>query len=113
MDQSVHIVDEWYSIDAESKMNEKIDRLQKMVNEQSQTIHTLLEEIKLIKSEFHSSHHQSSNQNDRTHQLLDELKVLKERELNIMIREKIPVPFYPIPSFIFTKKTIPSPHKPL
>ena len=29
----------------------------------------------------------------RTHELLEELTVIKQRELNIMLREKIPVPF--------------------
>jgi len=69
MEQSVQIVEEWYSIDAETKMNEKIDKLQSMVNEQSQTIQILLNEIKHLKQEVHSSHNVSTNQNDRTHQL--------------------------------------------
>jgi hypothetical protein len=110
MEKSIQIVEEWYTIDAETKMNEKIDKLQSMVNEQSQTIQILLDEIKHLKQEIHSSHHVSTNQNDRTHQLLEELKIIKQRELNMMIREKIPAPFHPIPSIIFTKRTTPSPN---
>jgi hypothetical protein len=38
-------------------------------------------------------------------ELLEELKVLKQRELNMLIREKIPCPFFPIPSTIFPRRT--------
>jgi hypothetical protein len=85
--------DDWFSIDLESKMNRKIDTLQTLVHEQMKMIQSLSEEIKVLKGELHSTHHQSSTQNSRTHELLDELKVIKLRELNIMLREKIPVPF--------------------
>ena len=107
---NVQLQDGWFSVDNESKMNDKIDRLQILVNEQSTIIQQLSEEISVLKREIHSTHHQASTQNDRTHTLLEELKVLKQRELNMMIREKIPTPFYPIPSYIFTKKTTPSPN---
>ena len=90
---SVNVDDEWFSIDLESKMNRKIDTLQTLVHEQMKMIQSLSEEIKVLKGELHSTHHQSSTQNNRTHELLDELKVIKLRELNIMLREKIPVPF--------------------
>jgi len=90
---SVNVDDEWFSIDLESKMNRKIDTLQTLVHEQMKMIQTLSEEIKVLKGELHSTHHQSSTQNNRTHELLEELKVIKQRELNIMLREKIPVPF--------------------
>jgi septal ring factor EnvC (AmiA/AmiB activator) len=90
---SVNVDDEWFSIDLESKMNRKIDTLQTLVHEQMKMIQTLSEEIKVLKGELHSTHHQSSTQNNRTHELLEELKVIKQRELNFMLREKIPVPF--------------------
>jgi methyl-accepting chemotaxis protein len=80
--------------------------------QQSEILQHVSEEIKLLKSELHSTRHLSASQNDRTHQLLEELKVLKQRELNIALREKIPVPFFPLPSSIFSKKTSLSPiHK--
>jgi hypothetical protein len=55
----------------------------------------LSDEIKQLKKEIYSApfYHQSITQTDRTHHLLEELKVIKERELNMMLREKIPVPF--------------------
>jgi len=62
----VVVEEEWFSLDLESKLNKKIDTLQSLVHQQ----------------------------NDRTHQLLEELKLIKQRELNMMLREKIPVPFF-------------------
>ena len=53
----------------------------------------LSEEIKELKGELYSTHHKSTSQNDRIHQLLEELKILKQRELNMMLREKKPTPF--------------------
>ena len=85
--------DEWFSINLESKMNQKIDALQLLVHEQMKMIQTLSDEIKVLKGELHSTHHQSATQNNRTHELLEELTIIKQRELNIMLREKIPVPF--------------------
>lgn len=90
---SINVDDEWFSIDLESKMNKKIDTLQTLVHEQMKMIQTLSDEIKILKGELHSTHHQSSTQNNRTHELLEELKVIKQRELNLALREKIPVPF--------------------
>lgn len=89
----INVEDDWFSIDLESKMNRKIDILQTLVHEQMKMIQTLSEEIKILKGELHSTHHLSSSQNNRTHELLEELKIIKLRELNIMLREKIPVPF--------------------
>jgi hypothetical protein len=93
MTQPSSMDDEWFSIGLESKMNRKIDALQALVHEQMKMIQTLSDEIKVLKWELHSTHHQSSTQNNRIHELLEELTVIKQRELNIMLREKIPVPF--------------------
>jgi len=90
---SSSVDDEWFSVDLESKMNRKIDALQLLVHEQMKLIQTLSDEIKVLKGELHSTHHQSATQNNRTHELLEELTIIKQRELNIMLREKIPVPF--------------------
>ena len=91
--------EEWFALDLESKLNKKIDSLQTLVHQQNQLIHSLSAEIKQMKQDIGSTHHRSpcehlSSQNDRTHQLLEELKVIKQRELNMMLREKIPVPFF-------------------
>ena len=86
--------DDWFAIDLESKMNKKIDTLQNLVHEQMKMIQVLSNEIKVLKGELHSTHHYSASQNTRTHELLEELKFIKQRELNIMLREKIPVPFF-------------------
>lgn len=113
---SINVDDEWFSIDLESKMNKKIDTLQTLVHEQMKMIQTLSDEIQTLKGELHSTHHLSSTQNNRTHELLEELKVIKQRELNIALREKIPVPFmqtqtappssFPLTKALFSKKTI-------
>jgi hypothetical protein len=86
--------DEWFSIDLESKLNRKIDALQQVVQQQTDLIQTLSTEIKQMKQHVKSPCSHLSSQNDRTHQLLEELKVIKQRELNMMLREKIPVPFF-------------------
>jgi hypothetical protein len=86
--------DEWFSIDLESKLNRKIDALQQVVQQQNELIQTLSTEIKQMKQHVGSPCSHLSSQNDRTHQLLEELKVIKQRELNMMLREKIPVPFF-------------------
>jgi len=111
---SISVDDDWFSIDLESKMNRKIDTLQTLVHEQMKMIQTLSDEIKVLKGELHSTHHHSSTQNNRTHELLEELKVIKQRELNLALREKIPVPFMqtqqhlsysiPLSQALFSKK---------
>ena len=93
------IEDDWFSLDLESKLNKKIDSLQTLVHQQNESIQHLSAEIKQLKKDIDSTHHRSpcehlSSQNDRTHQLLEELKLIKQRELNMMLREKIPVPFF-------------------
>jgi DNA gyrase/topoisomerase IV subunit A len=91
--------EDWFNVTAESKLNKKIDALQTIVEEQSKLIQQMSEQIKQLKTEHQMAHHISS-QNDRTHQLLEELKVIKQRELNMMLREKIPAPFYPLQSSV-------------
>lgn len=92
--------DEWFSLELESKLNKKIDSLQDLVHQQIALIETLSSEIKQLKGELHFVQHSStckhlSSQNDRTHQLLEELKIIKQREVNMMLREKKPIPFFP------------------
>jgi hypothetical protein len=107
--------EEWVSLDIESKLNKKIDALQELVYQQSLMISSLSAEIKELKSDLLLGAQQSpscqhlSLQNDRTHKLLEELKVLKQREVNLMLREKIPVPFFsshtsPLPNPFLMKK---------
>lgn len=117
---SLNIEEDWFSVDLETKLNKKIDILQSLVYQQldlinklSEEINTLKcevisiktmephekmleslsEEIKILKGELHSTQNKSASQNDHTHQLLEELKILKQRELNLMLRERIPTPF--------------------
>lgn len=78
----------------EERMNQRMDILQTLVFQQSEMIRVLSQEIKELKSELHSTTHQSASQNDRTHQLLEELKRVKERELNYALRRHHPVPFF-------------------
>ena len=104
---TIHIIDEdWCTIDLETKLNKKIDSLQALVHQQSQLIHTLSDEIKMLKTDLHTAKHQNHSQNDRTHQLLEELKVLKQRELNLALRVHTPVPFTAIPNSFFTTQLV-------
>jgi len=114
--------DDWFAVDLESKMNKKIDTLQNLVHEQMKMIQVLSNEIKVLKGELHSTHHHSASQNTRTHELLEELKFIKQREVNIMLREKIPTPFFstqsipsslPLANVLWTKKTVTTPISPL
>jgi len=103
MTSDVHMEEEWFTVqvkslkaeeDLETKLNKKIDVLQTLVHQQSEMIMALSSQIKELKSELHSTTHQSASQNDRTHQLLEELKRVKERELNAALRRHQPVPFF-------------------
>ena len=101
--------EDWFSLELESKLNKKIDSLQEIVHQQSHLIASLSSEIKQLKGELQFVQHSTacqhlSSQNDRTHQLLEELKILKQREVNMMLREKIPIPFFSTHS-----STIPTP----
>jgi hypothetical protein len=112
------VEEDWFALDLESKINKKIDALQTLVHEQSVLIHTLSSEIKTLKGELLLHYHPStcqhlSSQNDRVQELLEELKVIKQREINMMLRERKPIPFYssqysPIPTPFNFKKDPPN-----
>lgn len=106
------VEEDWFSIDVESKLNKKIDTLQTVVQQQSELIQTLSAEIKQMKGLIRPPCEHLSSQTDRTHQLLEELKLIKQRELNMMLREKIPVPFFSTKSSQMTV-TVPSLPSPL
>ena len=113
-----HVVDEWYALDVEPKLHLKIDQLQQIIEQQSEMLKLLSSEIQVLKSQVQTSHalhaqlHERhaeqlethTRRNDRMTELLEELKVLKQRELNMLIREKIPCPFVPMPSLFASKK---------
>jgi hypothetical protein len=107
------VEEDWFSIDVESKLNRKIDSLQTVVQQQSDLIQTLSTEIKQLKDLIRPPCEHLSSQTDRTHQLLEELKLLKQRELNMMLREKIPAPFFStkssFPQMAATVPSLPSP----
>jgi hypothetical protein len=123
MDQ-VHVVDEWYALDVEPKLNHKMDQLQLIIAQQSELLKSLSTEIQVLKSELQVSHAEMhalhaqlhakhtetveshTRRNDRMTELLEELKILKQRELNMLIREKIPCPFFPMPSSTFASKKL-------
>jgi len=110
---TINVQEEWFTNNLEAKLNKKIDDLQILVHQQFGLIQTLYEEIRQLKGvvtsiqdattvgidtqqlseEIKTLKDKSASQNDRTHALLEELKVLKQRELNMMLREKRPTPF--------------------
>jgi chromosome segregation ATPase len=111
------IVEDWYSLDSDQKkLVTHIESLEKKLGEQSSELQQLrsvvsalsssqaqlLEELKLLRREF-AMYHQSSHK-ERTNELLEELKVIKQRELNLFLREKIPVPFFASTETLLTKK---------
>ena len=82
------VEEDWFALDLESKLNKKIDALQSLVHEQSVLIHTLSSEIKMLKGELQlhpSTCQHLSSQNDRVQELLEELKIIKLREINIIV----------------------------
>lgn len=87
--------DDAISLTMIKKLSEEIKELRGEVQSTRAKPHfeSLSEEIKELKGELHSTQNISATQNDRIHQLLEELKVLKQRELNMMLREKKPTPF--------------------
>jgi ABC-type glutathione transport system ATPase component len=88
--------DDWCAIDIESKLNKKIDALQNVVQQQHDLLQQMASSIQTLKEELHRTHQTSSHlsqRHDRTHELLEELKIMKHRELNMAIREKVAVPF--------------------
>jgi hypothetical protein len=88
--------EEWCAIDIESKLNKKIDTLQNVVQQQHELLQQMSSSIQTLKEELHRTHQSSSHlsqRHDRTHELLEELKIMKHRELNMALREKVAVPF--------------------
>jgi chromosome segregation ATPase len=60
----------------------------------------LVKDIASLKQNHHITHVKQTNE------LLEELKVLKQRELNLLIREKIPTPFFASTETLLTRKTL-------
>jgi ABC-type glutathione transport system ATPase component len=88
--------DDWCAIDLENKLNKKIDALQNVVQQQHDLLQQMSSSIQTLKEELHRTHQTSSHlsqRHDRTHELLEELKIMKHRELNMALREKVAVPF--------------------
>jgi chromosome segregation ATPase len=111
------VIEDWYTLDSDQKkVVSQIESLEKKLEEQSSELQQLrsvvsslsssqtllLDELKLLRREF-TMYHQSSHK-ERTNELLEELKVIKQRELNLYLREKIPVPFFASTETLLTKK---------
>lgn len=120
---SIHIEEDWFTSNIETKLTKRLDSLEAIIHQQFDLIKSLSEELKqlkgtlpstesaiqqisesinLLKGEVHSTKHESAYHKDHTRQLLEELKILKQRELNIMLREKRPIPFVSGNQFIFS-----------
>jgi hypothetical protein len=93
--------EDWYAVDLETKLNKKVDALQAVVQQQHELLQQMSSSIQTLKEELHRSHQTSSHhlsqhlsqRHDRTHELLEELKIMKQRELNMALRERVAVPF--------------------
>jgi hypothetical protein len=97
-----NIYEDWYSvvIDKEKIDYDKLSELlflktEKNINDKINKLETSI--LSHINYEFKLLHHiieKKDFDNKKIQELLYELKNYKEREINIMIREKIPFPFY-------------------
>lgn len=86
--------------DSEKRVRELTESLTKVVEElrtQQTTQSLLLEEVRLL-----GTHEGIKHTND----LLEDIRVLKQRELNLLIREKIPIPFFSSTETLLTKKIL-------
>ena len=86
-----NIVEDWYTIDNENKSKSiDIELIKKYIDEKFLKLENKLEHKldQLFKVLTHKE-----IENKKIKELLYELKNLKEREINLMIREKIPFPF--------------------
>lgn len=113
------IIEDWYALDGESKRVEelqtKVERcsvdiqelkgaITQLVDElraQQSSQALLLEEIKILRTASSESDHLK-----QTKILLEELKVMKQREMNLLLREKIPFPFFASTETVLTKKIL-------
>lgn len=87
-----NIVEDWYSIDNDKDKSKSVDTesIKKYIDEKfSQLEHKI--DIKFEQLFKVLTHKEIENK--KIQELLYELKNLKEREINVMIREKIPFPF--------------------
>jgi hypothetical protein len=91
-----NIVEDWYSIDNDKDKSKSIDTesIKKYIDEKFLQLENKIEhklEHKLDQLFKVLTHKEIENK--KIQELLYELKNLKEREINVMIREKIPFPF--------------------
>ena len=100
---STNIVEDWYAIEKSKNFNEIIELLELNHNRIEKYIDNKLIDMenKILSSidqhfkNFEKKEKEKEKELDykKVHELLYELKNLKEREINLMIREKIPFPF--------------------
>lgn len=78
----------------QDEMKKAQEEMKDSIKTQTDMIEEISDHIQALRNEF-NVYHSTSSHKDRTIELLEELRVLKQRELNLMIREKIPCPFLP------------------
>jgi chromosome segregation ATPase len=121
------IIEDWYSLEEADSKKVALESLQKKVEDQSFEIHRQSSEIQELRTTINSlveqlqstkethqllleelklhRHTDYKEKTIRTNELLEELKVIKQRELNLLLREKIPIPFFASTEALLTKKT--------
>lgn len=123
------IIEDWYSLnggdgaddgadDEDKKVEElqrKVDSFSVEIQELKGTITQLVEELraqqasqtKLLEELRHLRASSTESEHlKQTRDLLEELKIIKQRELNLLLREKIPVPFFASTETVLTKKIL-------
>ena len=123
------VIEDWYSLDSMEESGKKlqtqldcqgkqIQDLTSQLSSQSKEIEDLKRIVQQLSSELISqlsvqqqlskevSFLKQNTHIKHTNELLEELKILKQRELNLLIREKIPTPFSASTDTILTRKTL-------
>ena len=97
-----HIVEDWYSMEDKHV----IGYLKKLVEQQDNIIEHLgiisnkIDVLETKVNSFTEEREKDTLDTKRVTQALHELKIIKEREINVLLREHIPFPFqHPSPSF--------------
>lgn len=101
MDKSL-IDEDWYSFD--TKLLRQMDVITEKQDEIVSKLNNLESKVQIILTKLEARENKPSKDYGMIADSLQELKVLKEREINLLIREKIPFPF------MFSKPIVTTPN---
>ena len=93
--------EEWYTVDNDKLLKQflvKLDTIERSIQSVSQRVEELHQKIEIDKvvqriEQLHQKIDSETKDNKTISNLLEELRVIKEREINALLREHIPFPF--------------------